>query len=99
MFDSSGTGRARDVSLPDSDTPPIEPCSNRAATPKRIALLTLLVALVVAAIVICRFTPRISHWSGLYILGALERPEYGRTKATLDQVDNPWAQSPRRCTP
>jgi Tetratricopeptide repeat len=67
-----------------------EPAQVAHSTP-RVAGLCLLVALTVAAVVLLRYTPRFSHWQGLDLPGALERPEYGRAKATLGQVENPWA--------
>ena len=40
-------------------------------------------------IVQIRYAPRFSYWAGLGITGVQERPEYGRAKATLAQVENP----------
>lgn len=56
-----------------------------------VAIWCLIIAILAASIVPLRFSPRFSHWCGLNIVGPLDRPEYGRAKATLRQVNDPWA--------
>jgi len=92
MFDCSGPDQAGNVAQREADAPPIEPPLSR-ASPWRIALLTLVVAVAAAAIVTCRFAPRFVLWRGLAIVEDLPapEPEFDRAGPSLAQLDDPWA--------
>jgi len=62
-------------------------------TVRRTAVLCLLLAVATAALVTCRFAPRIVWWRGLALAEDLPTPtaEFDRAVPSLAQLDNPWA--------